>query len=301
MEITVVTLVEEQMSSWKGNLPKLPIIIKYSVIGTRKYRYTNGDVHPDRSIHNNRVHFASDNELSLMDGYGEGRVMTRGFRDLVAKLGDKVVKEVLVRCWSDGDVVIVPAFLKELIYRVLGLLVPLLELNRFEILLNELGVGQLDPSDSLTTAGCKLLLVAGPLVHLLQRKVSSIPFVFSWGGSISPDSFLPSILLLLVIIVAVAIVVTIILVVVVVEGWANEFHQDKASSVRVPVANFTLQSSVQLLWENTDSVRSNQRMRPTAPSVPLKFKVVLSVFAIVAACASRAATTLSATNFLIAA
>ncbi|GKD86505.1 hypothetical protein Tco_1357659 [Tanacetum coccineum] len=26
-------------------------------------------------------------------------------------------------------------------------------------------------------------------------------------------------------------------------GWANEFHQDKASSVRVPVANFTLQSS----------------------------------------------------------
>ncbi|GJW48025.1 copia protein [Tanacetum coccineum] len=37
MEITVVTLVEEQMSSWKGNLPNLPIIIKYSAIGTRKY------------------------------------------------------------------------------------------------------------------------------------------------------------------------------------------------------------------------------------------------------------------------
>ncbi|GKA17150.1 hypothetical protein Tco_0696987 [Tanacetum coccineum] len=31
--------------------------------------------------------------------------MTRGFGDLVAKLGDKVVMEVLVRCWSDGDVV----------------------------------------------------------------------------------------------------------------------------------------------------------------------------------------------------
>ncbi|GJZ71817.1 hypothetical protein Tco_0635668 [Tanacetum coccineum] len=45
MEITVVTLVEEQMSSWKGNLPKLPIIIKYSAIGTRKYRYTNGSRH----------------------------------------------------------------------------------------------------------------------------------------------------------------------------------------------------------------------------------------------------------------
>ncbi|GJV45720.1 hypothetical protein Tco_1430256 [Tanacetum coccineum] len=34
------------------------------------------------------------------------RVMIRGFGDLVAKLGDKVVMEVLVRCWSDGDVVV---------------------------------------------------------------------------------------------------------------------------------------------------------------------------------------------------
>nr|GEX93581.1 hypothetical protein [Tanacetum cinerariifolium] len=31
-------------------------------------------------------------------------------------------------------------------------------------------------------------------------------------------------------------------------------------------------SSVQLLWENTDSVRSNQRMSPSAPSEPLKLK-----------------------------
>ncbi|GKA63128.1 hypothetical protein Tco_0762734 [Tanacetum coccineum] len=52
--------------------------------------------------------------------------------------------------------------------------------------------------------------------------------------------------------------------------WAYAFHQDRASSVRVPVANVTLFSSAQLLRENTDSVRSNQRMRPTAPSVPLK-------------------------------
>ncbi|GJZ36243.1 hypothetical protein Tco_0582060 [Tanacetum coccineum] len=46
MEITVVTLVEEQMSSWKGNLPKLPIIIKYSAIGTRKYsgRYLGNNI-----------------------------------------------------------------------------------------------------------------------------------------------------------------------------------------------------------------------------------------------------------------
>nr|GEW55018.1 putative ribonuclease H-like domain-containing protein [Tanacetum cinerariifolium] len=60
-------------------------------------------------------------------------------------------------------------------------------------------------------------------------------------------------------------------------GWENEFHHDKASSVRVPIANFTLQSSVQFLRENTDSVCSNQRMSPTAPSVPLKFKEIGSL------------------------
>nr|GFB26449.1 hypothetical protein [Tanacetum cinerariifolium] len=53
-------------------------------------------------------------------------------------------------------------------------------------------------------------------------------------------------------------------------GWAYAFHQDKASSVRVPVANVTLFALAQLIRENTDSVRSNQRMSPTAPSVPLK-------------------------------
>ncbi|GJU48102.1 hypothetical protein Tco_1217657 [Tanacetum coccineum] len=180
-----------------------------------------------------------------------------------------------------------------------------------------------------------------------KGKASSIPTIFSWGGIISPDSFLPSILLLLVIIVAVVIVVAVILVVCLSEGssiiklafviiavtfplillgnppmktsmsfsefgtivghktgqggagmhfgchyietsnsWANEFHQDKAYLVRVPVANFTLQSSVQLLWRNIDSVHSNQQMRPTSPFVPLKLKV----FAMVAACASRATT-----------
>ncbi|GKE37091.1 hypothetical protein Tco_1460496 [Tanacetum coccineum] len=52
-------------------------------------------------------------------------------------------------------------------------------------------------------------------------------------------------------------------------GWAYEFHQVKASSVRVPVENVTLSSLAHLLRENTDSVRSNQRMRPTAPSLVL--------------------------------
>nr|GEU43282.1 hypothetical protein [Tanacetum cinerariifolium] len=49
---------------------------------------------------------------------------------------------------------------------------------------------------------------------LTQGKASIIPTVFSWGGSISLEGFLPSILLLAVIIVAVAIVVMVILVVV---------------------------------------------------------------------------------------
>ncbi|GJT87959.1 hypothetical protein Tco_1069676 [Tanacetum coccineum] len=85
----------------------------------------------------------------------------------------------------------------------------------------------------VTVTGSRLLPVAGPLflqflsAFLTQGMVSSIPIIFSWGGSISP------------------------------EGWAKEFHQDRASSVNVPVANFTLQSSVQLLQENADSVLSN--------------------------------------------
>nr|GEX83576.1 hypothetical protein [Tanacetum cinerariifolium] len=52
-----------------------------------------------------------------------------------------------------------------------------------------------------------------------QGKASSIPIVFSWGGSISPDGFLPSILLVVVIIITVVIIViTVILVVVVGEA-----------------------------------------------------------------------------------
>ncbi|GKB89332.1 hypothetical protein Tco_0961604, partial [Tanacetum coccineum] len=68
--------------------------------------------------------------------------------------------------------------------------------------------------------------------------------------------------------------------------WAYAFHQDKASSVRVPVANVTLFSSVHFLRENTDSVRV---------LVGPVFLLGLLVPAIVAAYASRAAVTLSTT------
>ncbi|GJR98095.1 hypothetical protein Tco_0270269, partial [Tanacetum coccineum] len=78
-------------------------------------------------------------------------------------------------------------------------------------------------------------------------------------------------------------------------GWAYAFHQDKASSVKVPVANVTLFSSAYLLRENTDS------FPVFAIGVPigLVFLLGLLVPAIVAAYASRAAVTLSATNFEI--
>ncbi|GJR16505.1 hypothetical protein Tco_0799157 [Tanacetum coccineum] len=171
---------------------------------------------------------------------------------------------------------------------------------------------------------------------LTQRKASSIHIFFSWGGSIRPEGFLSFILLLAVIIIAVVMVVLIVVdaiirVVVVVSGvpsiiklsfviidsvhrivlyylihqplsygngflqslrlrgvqvillacsipvgWAYAFHQDKASSVRFPFL-------------------------ATGVPVGLMFLLGLFVFAIVAACASRAAATLSATSFLMAA
>ncbi|GJZ35169.1 hypothetical protein Tco_0580986 [Tanacetum coccineum] len=68
----------------------------------------------------------------------------------------------------------------------------------------------------VTTFGSWLLPVAGPLFLQFLGKASSIPTIFSWGDSISPDGLLPSIMLLLVIIVVVAIGVTVILVVVII-------------------------------------------------------------------------------------
>ncbi|GJS09964.1 hypothetical protein Tco_0366760 [Tanacetum coccineum] len=86
-----------------------------------------------------------------------------------------------------------------------------------------------------------------------QRMISSI----SVGGSINLEGFLSSILL----------------------------SVDKASLVKVPVANVTLSSSAHLLRENTDSVRLNQRMRNFSGfSVPIGIAEV----AMAAACAFRA-------------
>ncbi|GJV50602.1 hypothetical protein Tco_1446343 [Tanacetum coccineum] len=118
-----------------------------------------------------------------------------------------------------------------------------------------------------------------------QSKVSMVSF-----GRISPNSFLYSILLVVVIIVTVVIIMVILIVVVVAIfgvvsvsyvggffqslslgdhiGWFYSVRRydvchstNKASLVRVPVANVTLSSSAHLLRENTNLVRSNQRMR----------------------------------------
>ncbi|GKA93639.1 hypothetical protein Tco_0815625 [Tanacetum coccineum] len=96
------------------------------------------------------------------------------------------------------------------------------------------------------------------------------------GGSISPEGFLPSILLVVVIIVTVVVVIVVVVDDVslilklsfVIIGWAYAFHQDMASSVKVPVANVTLFSLAQLLRENTNSVRSNQSS--SRPGVPVR-------------------------------
>ncbi|GKB07813.1 hypothetical protein Tco_0836097, partial [Tanacetum coccineum] len=106
-------------------------------------------------------------------------------------------------------------------------------------------------------------------------------------------------LMIVVAIVGVGVMVVVVAaeVVVVVGSWAYAFHQDKASSVRVLVANVTLFSLAHLLRENTDSFP----VFTTGVQVGPVFLFGLLVLAIVAACASRVAVTLSATSFLMAA
>ncbi|GJZ00460.1 hypothetical protein Tco_0517889, partial [Tanacetum coccineum] len=69
---------------------------------------------------------------------------------------------------------------------------------------------------SLTLASANSGVMQG--ASCTQRKISmvlfSIPFVLSWGGSISFDSFLPSILLLVVIVVTVVILLVVVVAIV---------------------------------------------------------------------------------------
>ncbi|GKB60991.1 hypothetical protein Tco_0917177 [Tanacetum coccineum] len=121
----------------------------------------------------------------------------------------------------------------------------------------------------LLTSGCGpcISAVLSQMAHLVANITLNSA---SWGGSISPKGFLSSVLLWLVIIVEV-VDVTIVVVIIVA-------------------------SSVQLLQENTDLVLSNQRMRPIAPSIPLKLIgwQLMNSF-----CASELLVSLSATSFLM--
>ncbi|GJT47793.1 hypothetical protein Tco_0973950 [Tanacetum coccineum] len=67
-------------------------------------------------------------------------------------------------------------------------------------------------------------------------------------------------------------------------SWACALHQDKASLVKVPVANVTLSSSAHLLRENTDSFP----LFAKGISLGSVFLLELSEFAMAAACAFRA-------------
>ncbi|GKE07222.1 hypothetical protein Tco_1399240 [Tanacetum coccineum] len=75
---------------------------------------------------------------------------------------------------------------------------------------------------SLTLDTAKSCVMQG--ASCTQRKVSSVPIVFnihfvlSWGGCISPDSFLSSILLLVVMVVIVVVMVILVVVVVAIIG-----------------------------------------------------------------------------------
>ncbi|GJV80564.1 hypothetical protein Tco_1516434 [Tanacetum coccineum] len=116
---------------------------------------------------------------------------------------------------------IVPAFLKELICKVLGPLVPLLALNQFEILPGELERGRVVSSViggilSIEARDMDIKLLLAPESNNTLAKFPGL--MTHLDESISPEGFLLSILLLVVIIVAVVVivVVTVVLVVIVV-------------------------------------------------------------------------------------
>ncbi|GKB14587.1 hypothetical protein Tco_0848510 [Tanacetum coccineum] len=108
------------------------------------------------------------------------------------------------------------------------------------------------------------------VAFLTQRKVFSVPIVFSWGDNISPDDFLPSIMLLLVIIVAVSIVVTVILVVVVIgEGM---IHNELSNSAKIDSSKgYSGGGVVDLIGDEdpTDEDRDNGMGDPIGGSVSL--------------------------------
>ncbi|GKD01292.1 hypothetical protein Tco_1171566, partial [Tanacetum coccineum] len=82
--------------------------------------------------------------------------------------------------------------------------------------------------------------------------------------------------------------------------WAKQFHQDRASSVKVPISPTDPFVPLKLIgWQLMNSLWLH--LLATGASLSPVFLLVLSAFSIVTAYASRAVATLSATSFLMAA
>ncbi|GJR77768.1 hypothetical protein Tco_0090133 [Tanacetum coccineum] len=157
------------MSSWKGNLPKLPIIIKYSAIGTRKYsgRYLGNNISGiqlEKHLHSWFEHGNLIDDKSI-SSESNGLVMQPGGARAIGVV--LRIRSIWNSTWRTGGR---PCRFSRKLSRLLG-------------------------------ASCT------------PRKVSCLSFVFNilfvlnQGGNMSPDTFLPSILLLVVIIVTVVVTV----------------------------------------------------------------------------------------------
>nr|GEZ60841.1 hypothetical protein [Tanacetum cinerariifolium] len=123
--------------------------------------------------------------------------------------------------------------------------------------------------------------------YFIEWEVSIVPIVFSWCGSIGFDSFLPSVLLWLVVIVAVV-------------GYVNGF----LLSLRFRGGNIsfdTLSQMIKFVFHLLDLSPGRVLLYQKFLEFNLGFLLALSAFAMVAACVSRAAATLSTTSCLMAA
>ncbi|GKE30277.1 hypothetical protein Tco_1445661 [Tanacetum coccineum] len=172
---------------------------------------------------------------------------------------------------------------------------------------------------SITLDSARFCVMQG--AFLTQGTVSSIPTILSWSGSISPEGFLSSVLLWLVIIVVI-VGVGVTVVVVIVETfaiwlWLPTYMFEVGSAVKYfitilrcdLVGLFYSNSPFKLANEANCSFYTIEVERLTYEIFIVSLSCYRSFswsggiisFAMLAACASRAAETLSATSFLMAA
>nr|GEV66845.1 hypothetical protein [Tanacetum cinerariifolium] len=179
---------------------------------------------------------------------------------------------------------------------------------------------------SITLDSARSCVMQG--TFLTHGTVSSIPIVLSWGGSIRPEGFRPSIMLLTVIIVKVAIVVAVVLVIVdtiigivvivvgapsiiklafVITGDLIGLFYSNRLGVCIPPGQGIIANEPNCSFRTIEVKRFTDyelfvvSFFAIRVSLGLVFLLRLSVLAMVAVCASSAAVTLSANNCLMAA